>query len=106
MRLHANQGGKTMLGGNFLGRAGASFVALIAVFVLFAASAAQAQQPIVIGASVSQTGPLAVDAAYHLRGLQLCVADANARSFATLTSTRAAMSRAPVTTRARAPAGR
>ncbi len=78
MRLHANQGGKTMLGGNFLGRAGASFAALIAVFVLFAASAAQAQQPIVIGASVSQTGPLAVDAAYHLRGLQLGVADANA----------------------------
>lgn len=67
-----------MLGGNSRVRAGAFFAPLIAALVLLAASAAQAQQPIVIGASVSETGPLAVDAAYHLRGLQLGVADANA----------------------------
>ncbi|MGH7013756.1 MAG: amino acid ABC transporter substrate-binding protein [Stellaceae bacterium] len=46
--------------------------------VLFAASAAHAQKPIVVGASISQTGPLAVDAAYHLKGIQLGIADANA----------------------------
>jgi branched-chain amino acid transport system substrate-binding protein len=68
-----------MWGGNSRTRAGALFAALIAAFVLFAAAAVRAENPIVIGASVSQTGPLAVDAAYHLRGLQLAVADANAQ---------------------------
>lgn len=67
-----------MLGGNLRMRAGALFVPLIAAVFLFAASAAQAEKPIVIGASISETGPLAVDAAYHLRGIQLGVADANA----------------------------
>jgi branched-chain amino acid transport system substrate-binding protein len=45
---------------------------------LLALPAAGADKPIVIGASVSVTGPLAVDASYHLRGLQLGVAEANA----------------------------
>ena len=45
---------------------------------LSAGGATAAEAPIVIGASVSETGPLAVDAGYHLRGLQLGVADANA----------------------------
>jgi branched-chain amino acid transport system substrate-binding protein len=35
--------------------------------------------PIVIGASVSVTGTLAVDAAYHLHGIQKGIADANAK---------------------------
>jgi branched-chain amino acid transport system substrate-binding protein len=51
---------------------------LTAAIALFAAPAAQAADPIVIGASVSVTGALAVDAGYHLRGLQLAVANANA----------------------------
>lgn len=45
---------------------------------LVAAPMAEAAGPIVIGASASETGPLAVDAAYHLRGLELGVAEANA----------------------------
>lgn len=45
---------------------------------LLAMPAAGADKPIVIGASASITGPLAVDASYHLRGLQLGIADANA----------------------------
>jgi branched-chain amino acid transport system substrate-binding protein len=70
---------KTMLGGDSQKRAGAVVIPLIAASLLFAASTARAdEKPIVIGASVSETGPLAVDAGYHLRGLQLGVADANA----------------------------
>jgi branched-chain amino acid transport system substrate-binding protein len=46
---------------------------------LFGAAAARAEEPpIVIGASVSITGALAVDAAYHLHGIQQGLADANA----------------------------
>jgi len=67
-----------MLGGNLRVRGGALFAPLIAAAVLFAASAAFAQKPIVVGASISQTGPLAVDASYHLKGIQVGVADANA----------------------------
>jgi branched-chain amino acid transport system substrate-binding protein len=51
---------------------------LTAAIALFAVPAAQAASPIVIGGSASVTGALAVDAGYHLRGLQLAVADANA----------------------------
>jgi branched-chain amino acid transport system substrate-binding protein len=47
---------------------------------LFGTAGATAQQgPIVIGASVSVTGALAVDAAYHLHGVQLGVEDINAK---------------------------
>ena len=52
--------------------------ALLAATAIFAAPAANAAGPIVIGASVSETGALAVDAGYHLRGLELGVAEANA----------------------------
>lgn len=68
-----------MLGGHSATRGGAIFAPLIAASILFAATTANAaDKPIVIGASISQTGPLAVDASYHLRGIQLAVADANA----------------------------
>jgi len=47
---------------------------------VFCTVAARAEgPPIVIGASVSITGALAVDAAYHLHGLQQGLADANAQ---------------------------
>ncbi len=42
-------------------------------------SGAQPAAPIVIGASISNTGAFAVDAAYALKGMQLAVAEANAR---------------------------
>lgn len=67
-----------MLGGTLRARGGAFLAPLIAAAFLFAATAAHAQKPIVVGASISETGPLAVDAAYHLKGIQLGVADANA----------------------------
>jgi len=67
-----------MSGGNLRVRGGAIFAPLIAAAVLFAAPAAYAQKPIVVGASISETGPLAVDASYHLKGIQVGVADANA----------------------------
>src|SRR5690348_18334104 len=67
-----------MSGGNLRARGGAFVASLIAVAFLCAATAAHAQKPIVVGASISETGPLAVDAAYHLKGIQLGVADANA----------------------------
>ena len=53
-------------------------VAALATGVFCAAAARAEQPPIVIGASVSITGALAVDAAYHLHGLQQGIADANA----------------------------
>ena len=47
---------------------------------LFAATGARAESPpIVIGASVSITGAFAVDAAYHLHGIQKGLEDANAQ---------------------------
>ena len=53
-----------MLGGHSATRGGAIFAPLIAASILFAATAANAaDKPIVVGASISQTGPLAVDAA-------------------------------------------
>ena len=66
-----------MSGGTLRVRGGALFASLIAA-LLFAASAAYAQKPIVVGASISETGPLAVDAAYHLKGIQVGIANANA----------------------------
>ncbi|MBU6508030.1 MAG: amino acid ABC transporter substrate-binding protein, partial [Alphaproteobacteria bacterium] len=66
-----------MSGGNLRARGGTFLAPLIAAAVLFTA-AAHAQKPIVVGASISETGPLAVDAAYHLKGIQLGIADANA----------------------------
>ncbi|MGH7050079.1 MAG: hypothetical protein ACREE5_05485, partial [Acetobacteraceae bacterium] len=42
------------------------------------APAAQAAKPIVIGGTISETGPLAVDADYQIRGVKLAIADANA----------------------------
>jgi branched-chain amino acid transport system substrate-binding protein len=51
---------------------------LVAAACLFTAPVANAEGPIVIGASASESGPLAVDAGYHLRGLELGVAEANA----------------------------
>ncbi len=53
-------------------------IALILAASGLASAPASAAGPIVIGASVSETGPLAVDAGYHLRGLELGVAEANA----------------------------
>ncbi len=61
-----------------LGTAGA----LVAAVALLTASPGRAQttgRPIVVGASISDTGAFAVDAAYALKGMQLAVADANAR---------------------------
>jgi branched-chain amino acid transport system substrate-binding protein len=46
--------------------------------VILAPGAAVAAPPIVIGTTISETGPLAVDAAYQIKGLQLAVEDANA----------------------------
>lgn len=47
--------------------------------MLGAATASAEQPPIVIGASVSITGAFAVDAAYHLHGIQQALEDANAQ---------------------------
>ena len=68
------------MSGGFFHRPALRRLALLAATAagLSIASSAWAAGPIVIGASVSETGPLAVDAAYHLRGIQLGVADANA----------------------------
>ncbi|HVH76966.1 MAG TPA: amino acid ABC transporter substrate-binding protein [Stellaceae bacterium] len=43
------------------------------------APAARAAEPIVVGATISQTGPLAADAMYQLRGEQLAIDEANAK---------------------------
>jgi branched-chain amino acid transport system substrate-binding protein len=56
--------------------------ALLMAIVLLTAGQSSAQpagQPIVIGASISNTGALAVDAAYALKGMQLAVSEMNAR---------------------------
>ncbi len=42
------------------------------------APTAEAAPPIVIGGTISETGPLAVDADYQIKGVKLAVADANA----------------------------
>ncbi|MGH7121900.1 MAG: amino acid ABC transporter substrate-binding protein [Acetobacteraceae bacterium] len=44
---------------------------------LFAAPAARAAPPIVIGGTISETGPLAVDADYQIKGVKLAIADAD-----------------------------
>lgn len=62
---------------NALGKILALFVAL-ALLTISAGTARAANGPIVIGASISNTGAFAVDAAYALQGMQLAVADANA----------------------------
>lgn len=67
-----------MLGGALRVRGSVFSAALIAIAFLFSSAAAYAAKPIVVGASISETGPLAVDAAYHLKGIQLAIADANA----------------------------
>src|SRR5208282_5861639 len=54
-------------------------LASLSAALLCAASAKAEEPPIVIGASVSITGALAVDAAYHLHGLQQGLEDANAQ---------------------------
>jgi branched-chain amino acid transport system substrate-binding protein len=59
-------------------RLGTAATLLGAAFGAALATAASAAPPIVIGASVSVTGALAVDAAYHLHGIQQGIADANA----------------------------
>ncbi len=52
--------------------------ALAAAIMLICASTAQtAEGPIVIGATMSETGPLTVDAGYQLRGMQLAVDEIN-----------------------------
>jgi len=66
--------GEGTLSGDKCGR----WAALVVAVSLLAAPAAQAEGPIVIGASASLTGALAVDAAYHLHGLELGIAEANA----------------------------
>ena len=53
-------------------------LASLAAALLCAAAARAEERPIVIGASVSITGALAVDAAYHLHGIQQGIEDANA----------------------------
>lgn len=42
------------------------------------AGAARAAKPIVIGTTISETGPLATDASYQLKGIQLGIAEVNA----------------------------
>ncbi len=54
-------------------------LASLATALLCAASAKAEERPIVIGGSVSITGALAVDAAYHLHGIQQGIEDANAQ---------------------------
>jgi branched-chain amino acid transport system substrate-binding protein len=67
-----------MLGGTFRARGGVFFASLITASLLFVSAAAYAAKPIVIGASISETGPYAVDASYHLKGIEVGIADANA----------------------------
>ncbi|HZB90488.1 MAG TPA: amino acid ABC transporter substrate-binding protein [Stellaceae bacterium] len=66
--------GKTSLKARYTCGAALGLVAAL----LAAPAASAADGPIVIGASASETGALAVDAAYHLHGLELGVAEANA----------------------------
>jgi len=54
-------------------------LASLAAALLCATAAKAEERPIVIGGSVSITGALAVDAAYHLHGLQQGIEDANAQ---------------------------
>lgn len=60
-------------------RTSVAFLVAIALLAAGRSNAQPAGQPIVVGASISNTGALAVDAAYALKGMQLAVADANAR---------------------------
>ncbi len=53
-------------------------LASVTICLLGSFGASAEEPPIVIGGSVSVTGALAVDAAYHLHGLQQGIADANA----------------------------
>ncbi len=57
-----------------------TFAALLAAMLWgpgLAAPARAAGPPIVIGATISETGPLTVDAGYQIKGMQLAIADAN-----------------------------
>src|SRR5215469_12832921 len=56
---------------------------IVAAIILLSTGPAQiraAGRPILIGATASETGALAVDATYHLRGEQLAVEDINSHS--------------------------
>lgn len=55
---------------------GIGAVLAAAVFAL-AVSATAAEGPIIIGATISDTGPFAVDAGYQMRGLELGIDEAN-----------------------------
>jgi branched-chain amino acid transport system substrate-binding protein len=54
-------------------------LALLAVVLapVFAAPAKGADAPIVIGATISETGPLTVDAGYQIKGMRLAIDEAN-----------------------------
>src|SRR5690349_13000438 len=74
------QGGQNMRHFAPVGFALSLGMTLSAVF----ASGAAAQQktngpPIVVGTTISETGPLAEDAGYQVKGLQLGIADVNAK---------------------------
>jgi branched-chain amino acid transport system substrate-binding protein len=51
--------------------------ALAAAALALAGSVSAAEGPIVIGATISETGPFAVDAGYQMRGLELAIDDVN-----------------------------
>lgn len=52
-------------------------LALPMAALLLAPGAARAAPPIVIGATISETGPLAVDAGFQIRGMETAVEEAN-----------------------------
>jgi branched-chain amino acid transport system substrate-binding protein len=54
-----------------------ALLALLVVAPGLAGVARGADAPIVIGATISETGPLTVDAGYQIKGMQLAVAEAN-----------------------------
>ncbi len=63
-------------------KAGRCFALILSVAGLLFASGGPARaagEPIVIGATSSQTGPFAVDADYNLNGMKLAVSEANAK---------------------------
>ena len=59
-------------------RAGVALALPAAALIATAAHPAAAAPPIVIGGTVSETGALAEDAEFQVKGLQLAIADANA----------------------------
>lgn len=61
-----------------LGAALSGLLALPLAGLLLAPAPAKAAPPIVIGGTISETGPLAVDGSYQIKGIKLAIADANA----------------------------